>query len=114
MEVLNLDEIVFNIANMLSQLQASNIKVIETQNQTKIAKYLIVCTAQDNQISKKIALNIKDYLKQNIQCLHTDGLIKGEWIVIDYKDIIIHIFTEQARQKYNIEKLWKDSKVKTL
>ena len=107
---LDINDLSSQIAGKLFEYGALDIQIIQTQEKSKIAKRLVVCTAQDNQAAKKMAIDLKEYFKTSIQSLHTDGIIKGEWVVIDYKDIIVHIFTKNARQKYNIEKLWKDSK----
>lgn len=107
---LDINNLSSQLAGKLFEYGALDVQIIQTQEKSKIAKRLVICTAQDNQVAKKMALDLKECFKQTIQSLHTDGLIKGDWVVIDYKDIIVHIFTKQTRQKYNIEKLWKDSK----
>lgn len=111
---LDVNELSIQMANKLLEYGALNVQVIQTQDKSKIAKRLVICTAQANPIAKKMAIELKEFFKPMIQSLHTDGMIKGEWIVIDYKDIIVHIFTKQARLKYNLEKLWKDSKSTTI
>ena len=58
----------------------------------------------------KIKNQMGEEYKDVLPCLHTDGIFKGVWIVLDFKDVVIHIFTRDTRAKYNIEKLWKDNK----
>ena len=107
---MDIDKLVLDISKKILDLGLNSVDVYDVQNKSKIAKRFIVCVATDNVLSKKIANEIKDFCKPIIPCLHTDGIIKGDWVVIDYKDIIVHIFTKSTYQKYNFEKLWKDSK----
>ena len=106
---MDIDLLVEEIGKSLIKLGALKVELIETEQTSKIAKRLIVCSAQNNQISKNIAYDIKDQFKDKIECLHTDGIFKGDWIVLDFKDVIIHIFTKETRQKFNLEKLYKNS-----
>ena len=88
----------------------NDMQLVEIDDKSKIAQKIILCTAQNTIHSKQVALAFKEWSKEIAQCYHTDGIIKGDWIVIDYKDIIVHIFTKEIRKKYNVEKLWKDCK----
>ena len=88
----------------------NDMQLVEIDDKTKIAQRIILCTAQNIVHTKQVAMAFKEWAKEFAQCYHTDGLIKGEWIVIDYKEIIVHIFTKETRKKYNVEKLWKDCK----
>jgi len=95
----------------LENLGAKKIEVLDVSKKTNQAKFFIFCSVADETLTKTNALQIQEYAKSlGLELFHTDGLIKGEWIVSDFADIIVHIFTESSRNKYNLEKLWKDSK----
>ena len=107
---MDIDELSLSIANKLLELNATNVVVLDIEKKSKIAKRMIICSCDDNQQTKNLANFIKEEYKDTLHCLHTDGIFKGVWIVLDFKDIIINIFAKDTRIKYNIEKLWKDNK----
>ena len=95
------------MVNFLQENNAKNVEIYDTQDKCNYAKKIIVATSKDAISSRKLALLFKDEFKKNYECFHTDGLYKAEWIVLDFKDIIIHIFTKEIRQKFNLDKMWK-------
>ena len=70
----------------------------------------MIATIQNPQEAKTLALKFKQLFSEKYVCLHSDGLFKGDWIVLDFKDILVHIFTKETRARFNLEKLYKDSK----
>lgn len=104
-------EISKQIALELENLGAKKIEILDVSKKTNQAKFFIFSSVADEVISKTTAFQIQDFIKNlGLELVHIDGHIKGEWIVQDFADIIVHIFTENSRNKYNLEKLWKDSK----
>ncbi|MCX8010323.1 MAG: ribosome silencing factor, partial [Ignavibacteria bacterium] len=60
---------------------------------------------------KAIADNVIDKLKdEGIKCWHVEGLIAYSWVLLDYVDVVVHIFNTEARNYYKLEKLWADAK----
>lgn len=107
---MDIDELCLNMANKLLENKATNIVVLNTEKRSKIAKRMIICSCENNQQTKTTSCILKEEYKNIMPCLHTDGIFKGVWIVLDFKGVIVHIFTKEARCKFNIEKLWKDNK----
>ena len=107
---MDIDELVMAIGNQLASNGASDVELLQIEQKTKLAKRLVICSAQDCVMAKKLALDLKEEIKDTLQCFHCDGIIRGEWIVLDFNEIIVHIFTNEARKKFNIEKLYKDAK----
>ena len=104
-------EISKQIAIELEKLGAKRIEILDVSKKTNQAKFFIFSSMADETISKATAIQIQEYIKNlGLELIHIDGHIKGEWIVEDFAEIILHIFTENSRNKYNLEKLWKDSK----
>ena len=79
--------------------------------ETSICKYFIICTGNSNTHVNAISLGIKKHIRKELKekPLHTEGSNAGEWILIDYSDIIVHIFQEKIRRFYNIEEFWGDA-----
>lgn len=107
---MDIDKLSLDIAKNIIGFNIKNVDIYDVHNKCKIAKRFVVCVVDNCMLSKKIATSVKELCKPIVPCLHTDGIIKGDWIVIDYKDVIVHIFTKNTYQKYNFDKLWKDNK----
>jgi ribosome-associated protein len=81
------------------------------QGLTTIADYFVICTAENTRQVKAITEEIKDKLRQeNVKPLGIEGTNSCHWVLMDYGDIIVHIFEEDTRAYYELEKLWIDAK----
>ncbi|MDD4815847.1 MAG: ribosome silencing factor [Clostridia bacterium] len=104
-------EIGKQIANELEKMGAKKIELLDVSKKTNQTKFLIFCNMADETLNKATSLQIQEFVKNlGLELLRVDGFIKGEWIIHDFAEVIVHIFTENSRTKYNLEKLWKDSK----
>ena len=97
------------ICEILSKKKAENIFIIDINNQTVIADYFVVCDASSTIQTKTLCNTLEEELEADgINAVRKEGVSDGRWIVLDYLDIIIHIFLKEEREFYNIEKLWTD------
>lgn len=81
------------------------------QGITTIADYFIICSGESTTQVKAIEEHIEEKLKEEgIGVLRVEGMRVLQWILMDYGDIIIHIFEEEMRAFYELEKLWIDAK----
>ena len=73
----------------------------------------IICQGNSSQQEAAIADSVRDYLLDNygIKPYNYDGYRNAQWIVIDYGDTLVHIFTRETRQLYNLEELWADAPI---
>ena len=72
-----------------------------------LSSYCIICESNSERQAKAFAGLIEDELaKNNFQIHHIEGRKDNQWILVDAKDIIIHIFTKEGRRNYNLDKLW--------
>ncbi len=73
----------------------------------------IICQGNSSQQVAAIADSVRDYLLDNygIKPYNYDGYRNAQWIVIDYGDTLVHIFTRETRQLYNLEELWADAPI---
>jgi len=71
----------------------------------------IICTATSNIHAEALCENVLHTVKQKLNLLpkHTEGMNNSQWILIDYFDILVHIFLKESREFYNIESLWIDA-----
>ncbi|MBQ3493864.1 MAG: ribosome silencing factor [Clostridia bacterium] len=84
---------------------AENICVYNSKN-SKATKKIVVATKPDEQDVKKLAKQFQEYIKQFKNPLHTDGIFKGEWVVFDLEEVIVHILTDSTKKKYNLDKMF--------
>ena len=108
----NIEDIVKYVARIADKKGAQYINILEMKNRLIITDYFIIIGAKNIKLTTAIEDEIKFRLKQySILPLHIAGLSDGNWILIDFNDFVVHIFSEEFRQYYDLERLWKDSKV---
>ena len=106
-------EIVKNLVDILEGLKAKNVEALDISQKSRDIKVLIIASFKTEDEVKLAASSFIEQAKAlNLELIHKDGLTKGQWVVLDYVEILIEIFYEPLREKYNLEKLWKDGKNK--
>ena len=85
--------------------------ILDLRNISSITDYLVICSAQSEPQIKAIANGVEQALKESLERhpLAVDGFPTSQWIVIDYGDVMFHIFHEQKRGVYALEDLWSDA-----
>ena len=97
------------ICRELDEHKASDITLLDVAHLTVIADYLIICTAKSNKQVKALAEFVDEKMNEyGISPIHTDGLNEGKWAVLDYGGVIVHVFNDETRMFYCLEKLWAD------
>ena len=92
--------------------QAKDIKVLDLREITTFADFFLIASGANARQIQAIADEIEIQLKQLGEYpLSVEGYQNAEWVLLDYGDYLIHIFTEKARQYYDLERLWRDAKV---
>ena len=86
--------------------KALNVKALEIGRLSSIADYLVLASGTSDKQTQAIADSVKQGLKKFGKTLDVEGLREGNWIVIDYGDVIVHIFKEEMRRYYNLDDLW--------
>lgn len=95
--------------------KATNLDVLAVGELTSIADYFVLCSAGNERQAQAIADNVLDRLKQEmgVKPLLVEGTTPGRWVLLDFGDFIIHIFTEEVRRFYGLERLWGDAPNRT-
>lgn len=104
-----------NIVNVIQDAKGKEIISLDLREiESAICDYFIICTGTSNthvnSIESKIKKEISKILSEKPS--HIEGNNIGEWVLMDYYNIIVHIFQEQTRNFYNIENFWGDAKLK--
>ncbi len=103
-------EMADKVLEILNTRKAHNVKLLRVEDQTVISDYFVICSATSNTQVKSLAAEIEYKMGLcAVDPLHLDGYSEGQWTVIDYGAVMVHVFHEEARQFYKLEKLWADA-----
>lgn len=96
----------------LEDKKAEDIKVIDISEVSVMADYFIIASGSNRNLVQALADNVEEMLhKQGILARQIEGYQSANWILMDFNDIIVHIFNEEDRLFYNLEKIWLDGKL---
>ncbi len=108
---MNSPEIIEIAANALNDKKAIDIKAINVEDLTVLTENFLIATATSSTHVRSLADEVEDKLCENgVNPKHIEGKSTG-WLVLDYGSVIIHIFTKDQREFYNLEKIWSDGKL---
>ena len=105
-------EVVKFVAKIADEKKASYIKVLDMRSRLIITDYFIILSAKNTRLTKRIkeeiCTSLREFKKYPIS---KSGVAEGNWVLLDYDDFVVHIFTDEYRLYYDLERLWRDSKV---
>lgn len=90
--------------------KAKDILILELRGLAAFTDYFIICSGESTTQVKAIAEHIEaEFLKKKVRPLSIEGLNYAHWVLMDYGDVVIHVFKEETRAYYELEKLWLDA-----
>lgn len=105
-------ELVNIVVDHIQNKKGFDIKILDLKDLSAMSDYFIICSADANVQVKAIADEIdKKLRKDGIKCYHREGYNSLNWVLLDYFDVVVHVFKKEAREFYNLEKLWGDAKI---
>ena len=97
------------ILNALEEKKAFDIKLINISKISTLCDYIVIADGTNKKQVQALSDNVEDSMHEaGYSHKGVEGYSEGGWILLDYYDIIIHIFSEESRRFYNIEKIWSD------
>jgi ribosome-associated protein len=111
----NTDDIVEVIIRAMEDKKAENIVCMDLRNvESAVTDFFIICHGSSNTQVEAIANNIEDEVNKtlNENPFHAEGYKNGEWILLDYFNVVAHIFVDEKRDFYRLEKLWADAEIR--
>ena len=97
-------------AKALDSKKGKDIKALETGALTSLAENFVLCTGTSNTQIKALADAVEKAMSEaGEEPHHIEGHRSGTWVLMDYSCLVVHIFTEEAREFYDLERLWKDA-----
>ena len=107
-----LAERVKEIAEFLRDRKARDILVLDLEGMTTITDYFIICTVTSSVQTKALVRDLESYMKEyDVKPLSRDTSVDSPWVLLDYNFFIIHLFLQEGRDYYRLEKLWSDAEV---
>ncbi len=99
-----------DIAEILINKKAKDVVCLDISERTIIADAFVIATGRSNVQVKALCNEIDDFCEKNgIDTGIMEGYRAGRWVIIDLKDVVVHIFREEDREFYNLERLWSDA-----
>lgn len=96
-------------AQVMLDKKAEDVVLLEISNVVTYADYFLICSGRSSIQVKAIVNAVEQYLKEKgVSPLHIEGYTEGRWVLLDYDELIVHIFLEEARRFYDLERLWGD------
>lgn len=100
------------ISKLLLQKKAEDILIFDLRDKTSVTDYFVICTSSSDVHSKALA----DFVSEETKKLgqkpwHNEGYTNLSWILLDYVDVVVHIFLKEPREFYNLEGLWGDATI---
>ncbi|MDR0293780.1 MAG: ribosome silencing factor [Oscillospiraceae bacterium] len=104
-------ELARNAARSLSAKKAADIRILEVTDLTVLADYFIIATGTSSTHLKTLADEVEVILKERgVAPGHIEGRGGGNWLLLDYGAVVVHILLRDAREFYSIERLWADAR----
>ena len=103
-------ELALKICKILSDKKAKDITMIDVNRMTIIADYFVIVSASSNTAVKALAQELEYQMseKYNRNPTRSEGMQEGRWVAMDFSEVIVHIFYEETRKFYQLERLWTD------
>jgi ribosome-associated protein len=98
------------IVDIASDKKASDVLLLDIREVTAIADYFVICNGSNTRQIQTIADTIDEELgKQGARVFHREGTADTGWILLDFGDVIVHVFGPKEREYYRLERLWSDA-----
>ena len=108
--MLNSEEMIAIAVEALDGKKGKDIKVLHTADQTTLADYFIICDGSSNTPVRALAEAVEEAMsKAGEEPHHIEGHRGGQWTLLDYSAVVIHVFTQEGREFYGLERLWSDA-----
>lgn len=114
---INKEQLLGSIIDAIENVKGQDITIIDLRNiESAITDYFIICNGNSNTQVTAIANSVEKNVRNNLKTRpwHVEGLQNALWVLVDYVDIVVHIFQKDTREYYDLESLWGDAKITTI
>tara|TARA_B100000609_G_C17129082_1_gene389157 strand:- start:145 stop:516 length:372 start_codon:yes stop_codon:yes gene_type:complete len=120
MNKLKLDEsdiLLETIIEGVKEVKGKDMTILDLKNiETAVCRYFVICSGTSNIHVSSISDNVRKFVSKelNEKPWNTEGQNTAEWILMDYSDIVLHVFQEKTREYYTLEDLWGDANIRII
>jgi ribosome-associated protein len=114
---INNDELIANIIKGIEEVKGNDIDILDLRAiDNSACDYFIICNGNSNTQVNAIVNSVQKTVSKSIKDKpwHVEGMDNSEWVLMDYVNIVVHVFQKHIREYYNIEALWGDAKITTI
>jgi ribosome-associated protein len=111
------DELLINIIKGIEEVKGNDIDILDLREiENTVCDYFIICNGNSNTQVNAIVNSVQKTVSKELKDKpwHVEGTDNAEWVLMDYVDIVVHVFQKHVREFYNIEGLWGDAKITTI
>lgn len=112
-----IDQLITHIIQGIEEVKGYDIDIIDLREiENTVCDYFIVCSGNSNTQVDAIESSVRKVVSKALQDKpwHVEGLENSQWVLMDYVDVVVHIFQKQIREYYDIESLWGDAKITSI
>jgi ribosome-associated protein len=104
-------EIARRVVDAASEKQANNIILLDVREVCTFTDYFVICNGDSERQLRTIMEEVQEWLKrEKVTPHHQEGTLDSGWLLLDYGDVIVHIFSAAERDRYCLEDLWRDAR----
>lgn len=107
-------KLAFEIGELALQKKANQVQILDVHNLTSMTDFFVICSGNSDIQVKAITDHIVDEVAENERPFNREGYDTREWILLDYINVVVHVFHDASRNFYNLERLWIDAEVTDL
>lgn len=114
---INNDDLLANIIKGIEEVKGNNIDILDLRAiENTVCDYFVICNGTSNTQVNSIVNSVQKTVSKELKDKpwHVEGTENGEWVLMDYVNIVVHVFQKHIREYYNIESLWGDAKITTI
>lgn len=114
---INNDELLANIIKGIEEVKGNDIDILDLRGiDNTVCDYFVICNGTSNTQVNAIVHSIQKIVSKELKDKpwHVEGTENGEWVLMDYVNIVVHVFQKHIREYYNIESLWGDARITSI
>ena len=109
-------ELAGHVIEAIEAKKANDIVLIDMRGVSEIADYFVICTGESDLQIKAIVDGVERHVRETTgeKPWRTEGYDARQWVLIDYVDVVVHVFDKERRSYYNLERLWADAPIERI
>ncbi len=104
-----------HLADLMMDKHGQDVQIMDLRPLTSVTDYFVLCSCDSDVQVKAVADHLDDTLRQEgVRPLHIEGIDQRLWVILDYVNVVAHVFMQSTREYYGLERLWADAETATV